>query len=405
MAVHHRPEANDFSIGICDNYAFFAAVLANDKHIAYALNYGIFLGNYDDKTITTHLFLLTNGRFQFDGLPINDIQVRATVLGEMLRWIAIPEGKHITQLQQVARSKYQLAVAALYFANNPPPLIREKITADKEHAELGGLITAMLAHFFPKDPNVVPALPEACSFEWCYERMVNLVEHIPANRMISNTWAAIHGIVAIAKRGKMTANFVNKVQEACSDYGGGFKADICTAFFDAYGPCLDAEKAQAVAAYWSAFIPLPLRITIQQTPISGLTAIITIGRAIKTFSTFPWAKVRDIYGGEFANALAALRAINNNPYYGMNQVNNIAASTRFKNLAYWSKELLVKVDGDVALNHHMGWTRTKSITMTQIINTFIKERAALREREPTPEDVAAVAEINLAIAANPNVIV
>lgn len=89
------------------------------------------------------------------------------------------------------------------------------------------------------------------------------------------------------------------------------------------------------------------------------------------------------------------------------QVNSIAASTRFKNLAYWSKELLVKVAGDADPNRYQGWTRIRNnwITMTRMIDTFIEEQAALHEREPTPEDVAAVAEINLAIAANANVIV
>lgn len=127
---------------------------------------------------------------------------------------------------------------------------------------------------------------------------------------------------------------------------GGVDIDVIRNFFNYFGKTLSADLAGNVVQTWSTYIPpaaLRMTIVLQQAANSGLTQIVTIGRAMVLQPSFPWAKVAALFPGQITSATNALRAIGDNPYYGFNSNLDVVKSTNFRDLAYWCKEILVRV--------------------------------------------------------------
>lgn len=410
----NRPEQGNVSTGVCDNPTFFTKALQGTtlyhKPLVFALNHGIFTGMYDDVTVPMHIYLFTYGRFLGGNIPTDDLQIRAVVLGEMLGWMKPTHNgtDHITVDEADAREKYKKAVARLYNCPNPPSYVRERITADKADATKSPIIASAIAHYDNNAAGAPPALDAAFTFVYAYNLVTDLISTIPQNRMIPQAWAAAHAIVAFGKRGTVSPQYVNKITEACTvelGYSHGIDADLIALFWSSYGRALNADTAQLVAERWSRYIPanaLRLSIVLQQAANSGLTSIITIGRALKAYPTFPWAKMRRLYPTEFANATTAFREINNNPYYGYNQSSTPASSTKFKNLAYWCKEIIIRIDGDNALARYKGWTRTPthSNAVTHWIDEYANQLAQAANVEANEADREAFEELTAAIGRN-----
>lgn len=90
---------------------------------------------------------------------------------------------------------------------------------------------------------------------------------------------------------------------------------------------------------------------------SGITALIVIGRAIKIFDDFDWGRIVQIFQQEWASVEVAMNDVGNNKWYGFKHNLGRVASTRYKNVAYVAKELLIKVNGEASLRSYDGWTR------------------------------------------------
>jgi len=82
---------------------------------------------------------------------------------------------------------------------------------------------------------------------------------------------------------------------------------------------------------------LRLHLTLAQAAHSGLTQFVVIGRAISTFTSFPWAKIEQLTG-EITKYHAAAVLIGGNRYYGFKKDLGAAKPTNYKNLGWVAKE-------------------------------------------------------------------
>lgn len=92
--------------------------------------------------------------------------------------------------------------------------------------------------------------------------------------------------IAVAKRGNVTTEFINKIVTGMSDdlqYEANLDEEIINLVYKFYGGHITAENASTVLSRWLNDIPeiaLRVRLTLQQATNSGLTALVTVGRAM-----------------------------------------------------------------------------------------------------------------------------
>lgn len=291
------------SLGVMDNKACFEKALAAnslyDLPISYALDHGIFKDNFDHVSITQHLHFLVAGRFLVGRLSLDMVNLHTTVLGEALGWLKLDTNNDFTMVTDEARKKYVRAVIALLTAPTTPPVVRQSVNdflvtyeAVKENpSELEAKFQTFIEQAKAYEPT--QDVPENMTFQVAYDCINEMTRITTPRRLITNTWTVVHGIVAFAKRGNLTNQAVNKIQEALAaelNYQGEVNADVIRAFFNAYGPNLNAETAEKIVNRFTSFVPthaLRLRIILQQAANQGVMSITTIGRAIKLNPLFP----------------------------------------------------------------------------------------------------------------------
>lgn len=128
--------------------------------------------------------------------------------------------------------------------------------------------------------------------------------------------------LAVAKRGNISEGFLAKVITGISDdlqYNARLDAEVITLLYKFYGIYVNAANAETILTAWIDDLPasaLRLRLTLEQSLGSGMTAFIVIGRAILKYPDFPWPKLNMLTGGELTNFSLAMAAVNGNPYYG-----------------------------------------------------------------------------------------
>lgn len=104
---------------------------------------------------------------------------------------------------------------------------------------------------------------------------------------------------------------------------------------------------------------LRLKAILDQIPGTGMTAINTIRNAMLIYPDFPWNQVMALFPGEMEAVDEAYIAIGQDPYYGFLDDLGPAKSTRYKNVAWLAKELLIKkgAEGANFLKNYGGWIK------------------------------------------------
>ena len=174
-------------------------------------------------------------------------------------------------------------------------------------------------------------------------------------------------------------NSVNKVRRDLSREIGvdfDFDAELITIFDRQFCTNLDQNTVDALFQSWQERIParaLRIRLLVQQAAYSGLTCLITIGRYMRRFPNFPWHKVWSLYHDEMTNFAAAVAVVNGNKYYGFAKDLGVAKSTKYKDVAWIAKELLIRLNGEVSLTRYGGWPRVPKFheAAKLMIATFI----------------------------------
>lgn len=188
-------------------------------------------------------------------------------------------------------------------------------------------------------------------------------QSLPAFR-IGGVSMIVHVYISILKRGTMTEAFTDKIAEGMSNDLGiqnlQIVTDACRMFYGTFGALVNDTNIGAITDQWTRLLPinaLRLSLTIMQACNSGITALIVIGRAIKIFDDFDWGRIVQIFQQEWASVEVAMNDVGNNKWYGFKHNLGRVASTRYKNVAYVAKELLIKVNGEASLRSYGGWTR------------------------------------------------
>lgn len=199
---------------------------------------------------------------------------------------------------------------------------------------------------------------------------------IPSVSMSSDGIANL--CVALAKRGSITPKYMDKVNRELERDMGVLapKVDegIVRGLWFNISDHIDDTNVSTIIQSWMGQLPadcLRLKVTLQQIPGTGLTQISTILRAIRDYPTFRWDKMIALLPGEFTNVTLAAQAIANNEYYGYRKDLGPVVSTRYRNVGYIAKELIVKVAGEYQLNLYQGWARKPAFQVTidqEIIN-------------------------------------
>jgi hypothetical protein len=186
--------------------------------------------------------------------------------------------------------------------------------------------------------------------------------------------------VACAKQGQITPTFITKVTEGVeTDLGHTIELNLHTIriLYNQFGNNFDDITAPVVFRRWEQMFPdqaLRLRLTVEQVTFNRLTVYLVIKEALQTFPSFPWPRLNKLLPGELERYCIAVNLIGNNPYFRYKKDIGEAVSTRYKNLGWVAKELLIRGAGKSSLVGYVGWPRTvpNHDRVKRIIDTFLR---------------------------------
>lgn len=210
-------------------------------------------------------------------------------------------------------------------------------------------------------------------------------------------------LVATAKKGTMTQELAQKVENACKDELKGARIVInpatCAAFYGRYCTGINETNAAQYFRYLHQLIPeriVSLRNVIVRAAGSGLTTYMTILRAMNEYQDFSWAVLRAVVPNDFGNLEAAIQAVGGNAFFGYAANAGAAAASKFRSLAYASFQLCIIIGGDTKLRDYMGKPTVvphKSVIDTLIASYRQAQEAAVENMEVDQNMVAATAAI------------
>lgn len=190
-----------------------------------------------------------------------------------------------------------------------------------------------------------------------------------------------HSILAYAKRGTVNGRLIQKVQKSISQelqLEINFEVGVMKTFHTVYGHYVTELNAKMLFTYWSTILPkhaLRLTLLVQQTIGSGLTAYYTVMKAVVTYQDFEWDKISKLYAAEWADFSTASKAIGANVYYGFKADLQAVRSTKYKNISWVCKELLIRLNGEAALKAYDGWLEKPMYpdVISGIIDSYVKK--------------------------------
>lgn len=346
------------SFGPADNAGFYAKWLRTDplydSFFLCSLDLDPFHETYSDELVPTMAYLAWYGRHLVvnPGKPVN----RSNVLVAMWADLMAPcIGANQIMAQDQAREALKKAVTALL----RPEVITtvSDATLATYTAEVGGRVEG---EWTRTAEGIAPA--------YTPENAIRVLKHLArragAAFSIGGVSMIVHVYLATLKRGTMSDTFIDKIIEGMTTdlqiTNLRIDALACRSFFALFGEKINERTIALVTEHWSGLLPVPalrLRLTVQQAAGSGLTALSVTGRSIRLYADFNWSRISQLYPDEWQNFSAAVALVGNNVWYGFKKDLGIVSSTKYKNLTYVAKELLIKVNGEATLRNYAGWTR------------------------------------------------
>lgn len=340
-------------------------------------------GDFSHDLVCTMTYLAGVGKAMLLGRTVSPTDVYVYTMGELLAPM-ISEDLVLTQarakaaiIRQVAAlltttnlASYTSGTRAVYSdlaANNSPLLLANSEATD-----------------WP-DTNISPSAEAAVRVLYYIASVCQPVIKKTGTTLI------VHCYVSILKRGTVSINFLNKIADGVQadlNKPVTIVEDVLPLFYRTFGQWITADNIVQITNSWKALLPahaLRLSLTVMQAAGGGLTSYITIGRALRIYSDFPWGKIRLYFPNDWTNFVAAMNEVGNNVWYGFNKDLGPAKSTMYKNLAYVAKELHVRAGGETALNRYGGWPRR--IAHVDAINLMIANYVLERDQEQTEVNI------------------
>lgn len=185
--------------------------------------------------------------------------------------------------------------------------------------------------------------------------------HCYPNYQLGPLTSFVSVFVALAKRGTCSSAFITKIQNGIKDdTGHTIKINETTirTFYGLSSQYLSGDMMQALFERWRGYLPpeaVRMSVTLQQAAGSGLTSLATIGRAVRLYPDFCWWLLFDAFSSEFAAVVYAMKVVRGNVFYGFNRDIDRVKSTRYPQLAWIAKELIMKVENSNTMSGYAGW--------------------------------------------------
>lgn len=232
--------------------------------------------------------------------------------------------------------------------------------------------------------------------------LVDIVRAVGASRMVmGQATCAANALVSYAKKGSITAefseSFMLKLKSNTARVVPIFE-EIVRGFFDAFGSRINAENAHEFVTAVTALIPAgcqPMITLIAQMANSGMTACMTISSAMSHCPGFDWPTVAGLFPAEMVAATEAIQKVKANPYVGYTASIGSFASSKYRNLAWVAKELLIRAHGESGLKNYNGWTKRPA--QHERLTTMIDGYLDAESQRPVAPDQGAVDRMLAAI--------
>jgi len=212
--------------------------------------------------------------------------------------------------------------------------------------------------------------------------ILNLYAETYASQFTGAVTMCATALVSYAKRGTASFEFLSKIQTGVFTEIGqrvNLIPDVIEVYYKAFGQFINAQNAEGLFTHWKNVIPqqaLRLSLTVQQTANSGLTKLMVCHKALFKFPDFPWDVIADLLPTDWAGYLAASDKVGDNAYYGFARDLGVAKSTKYENISYVAKELLIKMGQDPALARYQGFIRVpqRAPAIAEIIQRYIAKK-------------------------------
>lgn len=161
----------------------------------------------------------------------------------------------------------------------------------------------------------------------------------------------VMSLIAYAKRGNASDHLLGRVTDSIrEDTQKNVVLDINTIkmFYNMYARELNETTAPESFRRLEEMMPhgcQALTNLVDQTSYTGVTAALTINEALVMHPHFNWMEVADMFPGEMTTAELAINSLTDNPYIGFKANLGDIASTKYKNVAWVAKELMIRVCG------------------------------------------------------------
>lgn len=370
---------NDFGLAMNAQACGTALSVAPDFQQLFCRNLAVepYYGNFDDDDILALTCLIIHARCQENRRACNPARRMAQAITELAMPFMADHprclNQHNSRLVVIAAGDWCLAqiragqailTCTLTEADIPHglQLVDNILQPLQEANALANVLPVANAHF---------AIEGAINFlRYLVATMPNIT---PRNQIYC------YGMISLAKQGSVTDAFIEKAAIAIqADLAINLRieAPIVNMVWSNLKTVVTGNNVQALVTHYLEIVPVhatALRIIVNQAASSGLTTFITIGRAIRMYPEFQWGIASLILPGEMASFNNAVAAVNNNRYYGYNPELQAVRSTLFKNLGWVAKEMLVRGNGEVALNRYAGWIRAPKnrIALEELIVTAL----------------------------------
>ncbi|QPB73973.1 glycoprotein [Hymenopteran chu-related virus OKIAV147] len=408
-------QANAARIGPGHNQAYYQSVLQSNplfsRYVVKNTNAGLFVGDFANAEVAGMVRLLSDMRFRISGLVeqeelahahaclelmipltsaenfVNEADARRIVI-DAVRTTMRDAGLKQILCPGVDHGNFQRQLNAMYpppaadpapapvegEAPPPPPPLRRREVVDDD----------MVAFRVDQAYNQLE-LFQVLSIEQAMKILRVLASYVYPNSRECSVEMVFHMLIAICKQGNATIKSIQKMQQDVSrdlDIQIELHMEVVKTVHRHSTGSINETSVAHIIEQWNAWIPagaLRARLTVQQASFVNLTSFVTIGRAIRLYATFPWARVAGLYPVDVENFIAAEAVVAGNQYFGFARDLGVVRSTKYKNLAWLAKELLVRIKGETSLTKYKGWVAVPAYP--DVINGIIDDYIAGLDRD------------------------
>lgn len=240
------------------------------------------------------------------------------------------------------------------------------------------------------------------TFEQAYDyAIVEGARRRDAGHNLNLTAIVVTALIAIIKRGNVTPEAIEKVEQACRDQIGkviAIQHELVNRHYTLYTPAMSPVNIRGIVVRLLDIIPaaaIKLRTMVEQCAYSGLSTYVMIREAIAKYADFEWGVVEVLYPGQFRAYHDAVTTIAGNKYFAFRHGSmGNAASTKYAILGWTARSLLIESGDQPELKKYGGrYNRKKYPRIEPVITAYVHRPLAV-------DDEGGIVEPNHAFWAN-----